>query len=362
MTVQVFDGAISIDFDDGVAEEVKSALRAQWSHLASGQPGRQRLIATTTQPATTSSPFAFGTTAADLAANVRSAVSAMARASAVASDARTSRPLPMSAATVRESGASSATMLFGTGREEAIHALSSSVVYLGLDAARVDLEKATVEGLPVPVIDPASGRLAAPAVVGMSVGSGAHRIGTVALLIHAPDESPHWVPVSVPEMSAAVLPWAPALTSSPIPLGVLGGVLERVPLLAAVRYRSQDDLPALFADLWASEAPPRGEISASDTRPEEEETAVPVIGDVRRAAMVDAIDDGSFLAVCDGQYQAAAVSGIALAIWQCAGTWIGLDELTRRVVQVVGEPTADPRALVTAAVDALVARSILVRV
>ncbi|ALJ19101.1 hypothetical protein [Microbacterium sp. No. 7] len=376
--LSVYDDVIAIDFDETVSEDALLAVRAQWEHAASDATPTVRLAASMdVRRPMAAAPFARGETAAELARSVADALASIASVSAappVEDPAASPTLLTARAAALAPLGGASdgsgAAVFFTADRHAVARGLAAgggSPQYLGADVVALDAERGTVRGLPAPVRAEPGLRspLAAPRALGLVPSAAEHGIAAAVHLVHVPEGSTRWEPATVPEAVALVAPAFPVVATLRRPLTALARLLQGVPVLATARYAHESDLPGLMREILESPATPRGEARSVPHRPIES-GAVPRSGDVRRAAMVEAIADDDVLALVDDRYEVRAVRGLALPIWANAASWIGVDELAARVVRLIGEPDVldggDALSLVSAAVDALVEIEILVRV
>ena len=372
LVLSILGAPVAIDFDETVTEEARLLVRSQWEHLATEASAEGRLTVTMDmQRAIDAGPFAKRRTPDEVARNVAGALTGMAvvipsdglGAGAAQPDDRHVAITAGAVAVTSGTYAGKAVLLLGARPHEEARALAGGYDYLGAEVAALNVEDRTVRGLPAPLrTEPGYfAALAAPAAFGLAPEAGPRAACAIVRLVPQAEGEAGWSTATVPEIAAAAAPLVPLATTAERPLSTVAELIGGFPVLATVHYTKDEELPGLLDQVLQESAPPRPATTAVESRPVEDGT-IPQLGDVRRSAMIDAIGDGQTLAVIDDQYRAQVVQGVGLAIWESAGSWIGIDDLTARVVELVGEPDGDARALVAAAVDALVAQEILVRV
>lgn len=371
-TVRVLGHAIAVDRDPTtVPDEVADALFRLWQQCITDADPDDRVWVTLDEhgPLPDHRYFVRGSDPRVVAHRLSDVVVGTAMAALVppaARDGRLVQPpsvLGMHAAAVVRDGRA-VLLVGGTHRDEAMRALAPHFDYLSDSAVAIDLDRGTVLGAPTPLTTHPEPELVSRTEVplrevGLRPVLEPVRLAAVVVLEPAASAGDTgWTPLSIPVATARLAPAVPILPALPHPMQDLARVVSLTRGAVSVSGAASE-LPALLDEVLATE------MSAELVIPVEPgpgPDTTPSPGDVRRHRMADGISDGSTLAFWSTEHRAVAVGGIAPHLWDSARQWIGLDELTERVVHAVGAPEgADPRALVDEAVDALVAEKVLVR-
>ncbi|MFD5224628.1 hypothetical protein ACFWHT_03315 [Microbacterium sp. NPDC058342] len=370
LTIDAAGHLIQIECDESVDAAGRRALTSAFSHLISGGEPHQRILASMSfdSEIPEAGGFARGISAVQLVRSVADAVDGLVMAAQVPdTTAGRADELPAvvglrASAVSTDEGA--VVLLGGPSRQVALQALSESAALIGSDTVLIDRRDRSVTGIPGVVnmggASVETARWVAPGQAGLRTQHEPEQLRAVVFLEHAVNETSSWHPVSTPEAIAMAAAAVPSLSAVKRPLVALDGIFQMAPGAVVVRYRKPEDIAELIAEVLAHPVE-RTWAQAANTRAVES-ARTPAIGDVRRAAMIDVITDGQYMAFCTTQYAISAVGGTAPMMWDLADDWIGIDELTSRLVDAMGEPEGDAREIVGASVEALVGLGVLVRV
>lgn len=173
------------------------------------------------------------------------------------------------------------------------------------------------------------------------------------------DAAPTAERISIAESISELVPQISYLTERDSPLQRLRGIVDACGGLLRITYREAESLVPLVADLLAAGRPEAHEPPADYV--DIATDAVAAAGEVVRVPVDDALHDGESLIVLnDGMVR--VLSGIAPTIWEAARHPLGMDALLAAVVDAHGAPPdGDAAALVSSAVDDLVATGLIRR-
>lgn len=372
-TVRVLGRAIAVDGDPAtVPPEVAAQLRRLWEPCLTGAAPSERVWVTLDEQSPVPDTHHFFVRGSDprvVANRLSDVVVGTAMSSLVPPEAR-ERPLAQppavvgvhAAAVVRDGRA--VLLVGGSHREELMRALAPTFDYLSDAAVAVDLDNGTVIGAAKPLTSHPEPELVSRqelplAEVGLRPELGPVPLAAIVFLTPGASDQDGWEPLPIPVATARLAPAVPIMPALPQPMQDLARVVALTSGAVSMHATDPSAVPGLLdqvlavgttADLVIPIEPGPG----PDTTPRP--------GEIRRQRMADGISDGSSLAFWTTEHKAVAVAGIAPYLWDAARQWIGLDEVTERVVEAVGVPEgADPRALVDQTVTALVAEKVLVR-
>jgi len=370
VTIAAADQIIAIDFDGSVSPEAARIVAETFSHLEfSGDP-KHRIVASMSAEAMVPSggAFARGTTTPKLIRSIADALDGLIMAAFVPDTARGRvDELPQRVAlnaTALNTPEGAVVIFGGHSRQRAITAMRGTASLIGGDVSVIDRNDRNVSGV-AGVINIGgatndTARWVSPDAAGVTVHGGPSQVRAFVFLSEAVGEEAGWFPVSTPEAVAMASGSVPSSSVVTRPLLGLAGIFEMAPAAVVIRYREESQIPTLIDEVLTAPGD-KHQVQAADVRAVEVGTT-PLLGDVRRAAMRDAITDGRHMAFCTSQYSVIAVGGIAPMLWDFAEGWISVDALSTRLIEAIGEPDGDAREHVAAAVEALVIQGVLVRV
>lgn len=370
VTITAADQIIAIDFDGSVSPDAAAAVGEAFSHLASSGVAEQRITASMSADAEVPADGAFarGATVPRLIRSIADAVDGLVMAAFVpdTSQGRADELPPLVAlnATSLNTSEGAVVIFGGHSRQRAITAMRGAASLIGGDVTVIHRRDRGVSGVTGlvntggPTTD--SARWEKPQAAGVTVFVGSSKVRAFVFLSEAEDGEPEWFPVSTPEAVAMASGAVPSSSVVVRPLLGLASLFEMAPAAVVIRYRQEAQIPALIAEVLERPGDKR-QVQPADVRAVEG-GATPRIGDVRRAAMRDAITDGKYMAFCTSQYSVLAVGGIAPLLWDFAEDWASVEALSSRLVDAIGAPDGDVREHVASAVNALVAQGVLVQV
>jgi len=370
LTIDAAGELIAIVPDESVDDATWSVLSGSFANLVTTRNATARIVVSMSSERSVplDGGFARGASAAQLTRSVTDVVGSVVLAAHVPdTSAGRAETLPDRVG-IRASALSTAegaVVLFGgPSRHAAITAMGGAAALVGSDVVLIDRRDRSVTGVAglvnVGGTTLESSSWVSPETAGVGVTTDAVQLRALVFLDPVPDGESTWYPISTPEAVAMAAGSVPSLSAVKRPLVALTEVFDMASGAVVVRYRTPEDVPGLLADVLDQPAE-RTWAQPADTRAVEA-ARTPELGDVRRAAMLDAITDGTHMAFCTSQYAIVAAGGIAPMLWDAAADWIGLDDLTAGLVAAMGQPDGDAREFVSASVDALVDQGVLVRV
>lgn len=370
VTIAAAGQTIAIDFDGSVSPEIARVVAETFSHLHFSGDVEHRIVTSMSPEAVIPSDGAFarGATVPKLIRSIADVVDGLVMAALVPDTAHgRAEELPRLVAlnaTSLNTPEGAVVIFGGHSRQRAIASMRDAASVIGGDVTVIDRSNRNVSGV-VGVINTGgatndTARWEGPDAAGVTVHTGPSTVRAFVFLSEAVGEDAGWFPVSTPEAVAMAAGSVPSSSVVMRPLLGLAGIFEMAPASVVIRYREESQIPTLIDEVL--EAPgDKHQVQAAELRAVEL-GAMPLLGDVRRAAMRDAITDGHHMAFCTSQYSVIAVGGIAPMLWDFAEDWINVDALSSRLIEAIGAPDGDAREYVAASVEALVAQGVLVRV